>query len=301
MTYFKTLKDKVAQATPGLAEKTSLVMKRTKELAIQAGQKSAPIIKDATAKATTYAQENAPVVKARAKKALDDAIAHRAHLKEQAKLSKAAHDAYVDSMYLHTLTPQDQNYLDEPFTFFDRKFYFFSISGTVLDTEKRNQTHLSADHSSHHSSDGFIFNGYGGHSSNSSSHLSISSHNTTEHEFWLKLDDGKEMAFGLSNSNIPMRNGQRLTLFFCHESTSNTGDMCGLYNHASDQYSDIMTAGVINQRYGIYVKQAGWFDKQEVTQTRTRMLHELNKRLAVLPNFAATHTGDSVLTNQRGK
>jgi hypothetical protein len=289
MSFLKNLKEKVVQANPELAEKTTQALKRAKDMAIEAGQKSAPIIKDVTSKAAAYAQENAPVVKAQAKKALDDAVAYRAALKERARQDKAAHDEYVRTMYEVTLSPQDHNFLDEPFTFFDRQFYFFALSGSVLDTAKRNQSHLHASHSAHHGSHGVIIDGYGSYGSNSSSHLAISSHNTTEHEFWLLLQDGKEMAFGLANSKIPMRTGQHLTLFFCRESTSDTGNLCGLYNHASGQYHEIMTAGMLNSHYGIYVKQPGWFDKQEVTSTKNRLLAELDKRLSFLVPYAEAH------------
>lgn len=289
MTFLKNLKERALQANPELAQKTTHALRRAKDMAIEAGQKSAPIIKDVTTKAAAFAQENAPVVKSQAKRALDDAIAHRAALKERARQDKAAHEEYVRTMYEVTLSPQDHNFLEEPFTFLYREFYFFAISGKVLDTEKRNQSHLTGSHSMHHSSNGMVFNGYGSYGSSASSHLSINSHNTTEHEFWLQMADGKEMAFRLPNSKIPMRTGQHLTLFFCREGSSNTGHICGLFNHASDQYHDIMTADTLNVHYGIYVKEPGWFDKQEVITTKNRLLSELAKRLAMLAPHAVAH------------
>ena len=286
MDFLKNLKDKV---DPALAEKTTQALKRAKAMAVEAGQKSSPLIKEMSSKAVAFAQQNAPVVRDQAKRALEDAIAHREVLKVRAAQDKAAHDEYVRTMYELALSPQDHNFLDEPFSFFERQFYFFAVSGEVLDTQKRTQTHLQASHSAHYSSGGFVLNGYGSYGSRGGAHMSINSHNTTEHEFWMLLDDGKEAPFSFGNSHIPMRAGQRLTLFFMRESSNNQGYMCSLYNHASGHYHEIMSSTRANADFRIYTKEPGWFDKQEVLGTLNRLLNELNGRLALLEQHAAAH------------
>lgn len=286
MDFFKNLKDKV---DPALAEKTSQALKRAKAMSVEAGQKSSPLIKEMSSKAVAFAQQNAPVVRDQAKRALEDAIAHREALKARAAQDKAAHEEYVRTMYELALSPQDHNFLDEPFSFFERQFYFFTVSGEVLDTQKRSQTHLQASHSAQYSSGGFVFNGYGSYGSSGSAHMSVHSHNTTEHEFWMLLDDGKEAPFSFANSQIPMRAGQRLTLFFIRESSNNQGYLCSLYNHASGHYHEIMSSARANADFRIYTKEPGWFDKQEVLGTRNRLLHELSGRIALLAQHAAVH------------
>lgn len=289
MSIWSDLKQKAIQANPELADKAAQALTRAKELAVEAGQKAAPVIKDATEKTAAFAKEKTPIVKAHAIKAFDDAKTRRAELQERAKRDKAARDEMIRTMYEITLTPADENFFDEAFTHFDHELHFFAISGQVLDTQKRSNAHLQASHSHSASNGGYIVNGYGSVGGSSHSSMHVQSYNTTEHEFWVKMPDGKEACFSFADSNIPMREGQWVTLAFVRASHSKTGNMCGIYNHSSAQYHVVMPGYVINRQFALYLEQPGFFNKKEVQTTLNRLLSELDCRLALIGEHVAIH------------
>lgn len=289
MSLWDDLKQKAVQANPEMAEKASQALNRAKELAAEAGQKAAPVIKEATEKTSAFAKEKSPIVKAQAMKAFEDAKAHRAQLQEKAKRDKAAREEMVRTMYDITLSPDDENFLDEGFRHMHHELRFFALTGQVLDTQKRSNTHLSASHAHNSSSGGYVYGGYGSTNSSSHSSMHISSYNTTEHDFWIKLGDGSEACFGFADSSIQMRTGQWLTLVFVRPAQTPNGLLCAIYNHASKTYQHVMPPTAINSHFGLHTEQPGFFNKKEVMATQLRLMKELDRRLSLISQHVAVH------------
>ena len=288
MSLWDDLKKKAVDANPELAAKAAQALEKAREIAVDAGQKAAPILKEAGGKAAAYAQEKTPVLKAQALKAIDDAKDRRAALREQAQRDKAARTEMIRTMYDITLSPGDANFIEEPFHHFDRQFAFFVVNGQVLDSQKRNQTHLDASH--HHSSGGgYLYNGHGSISGGSSS-FQISSSNLQEHEFWVRDDaDGKESCFQICNGRLRIREGQQVSMVFMRPADSQTGKMVALYNHNAQENFIISDPARINEMFGIYLDEPGFFNQKEVLTTRNRLLQALDVRLGQLGAWMALH------------
>ncbi|WP_136473962.1 hypothetical protein [Pseudomonas sp. DG56-2] len=287
MSLWDDLKKKAVDANPELAAKAAQALTKAKELAVEAGQKAAPVLKEASEKAAAYASEKTPILKAQALKAIDDAKVHRAELKERAKHDKAARDEMIRTMYDVSLSAEDPNFIDEPFNHFDRQLHFFVLSGHVLDSQKRNQTHMSASHS-HSSGGGYMINGYGSVGGSSSS-MHVSSHNIQEHEFWVRLQDDREACFQFSNSDVRIREGQYISMLFARPADSQTGTMVALYNHNAERNFSIFSPAEINQKFNLYTVEPGLFNRTEVTNTRNRLLQALDLRLGQLARYSAVH------------
>lgn len=287
MSLWGDLKQKAIDANPELASKAAQALNKAKDLAIEAGQKAAPVLKEAGEKAAAYAQEKTPIVKAQALKAIEDAKIRRAELQVQAKNDKAARDEMIRTMYDISLSPDDELFIDEPFNHYGRQFNFFIITGEVLDSQKRNQVHLHAGHS-HSSGGGYISNGSGYVGGGSSSSY-VSSRNVEEHEFWVRLQDGKESCFQFADKNVRIREGQMISMLFMRPADNDTGQMVSLYNHNADQYHIIFSPAQINQMFNLYTVEPGFFNKNEVLTTRSRLLLALDQRLEQLKGYIARY------------
>ncbi|KTC20053.1 hypothetical protein AO392_16870 [Pseudomonas putida] len=287
MSLWDDLKKKAVDANPELAAKAAQALTKARELAVEAGQKAAPVLKEASEKAAAYAQEKTPILKAQALKAIDDAKVRRAELKERARHDKAAREEMVRTMYDISLSPDDPSFIDEPFNHYDRQLHFFVVTGEILDTQKRNQTHLSASHS-HHSGGGYMIDGYGSIGGSSSS-MHVSSHNIQEHEFWVKLRDGREACFQFADSAVRIRTGQTVSMLFARPADTQTGQMVALYNHSSQENHVIAGPAAINQIFNLYTVEPGLFNGNEVTTRRNRLLQELDRRLGQLARYSALH------------
>ena len=288
MSLWDDLKKKAIDANPELAAKAAQALEKAREMAVEAGQKAAPILKEASGKAAAYAQEKTPILKAQALKAIDDAKVKRAALREQAKRDKAARAEMIRTMYDTTLTPGDVNFIEEPFHHFDRQFGFFMVTGQVLDTEKRTSSHVNASH--HHSGGGGYVSNGSGYISGGSSSFHISSSHLQEHEFWVRRDDtGKESCFQVNNSSLRLREGQQVSMVFMHPAGTETGQMIALYNHNAQEHFVINDPVQINQMFGIYLEEPGFFNQNEVTTTRHRLLQALDVRLGQFASYMALH------------
>lgn len=175
---------------------------------------------------------------------------------------------------------QDELFINEPFNHYGRQFNFFIVTGEVLDTQKRNQLHLHAGHS-HSGGGGYISNGSGYVGGGSSSSY-VSSRNVEEHEFWVKLPDGKEACFQLADKNVRIREEQTISMLFMHPAETNTGKMVALHNHSSDTCHIICSSAQINSMFNLYTVEPGFFNKNEVLTTRNKLLLELDRRLGQL-------------------
>lgn len=287
MSLWDDLKKKAIDANPELAAKTAQALSKARDMAVEAGQKAAPLLKEAGDKASAYAQEKTPLLKAQALKAIDDAKSRRAELQERARHDKAAREEMIRTMYDTSLRADDPNFIEEPFNHFDQQWRFFVLSGEVLDSQKRNQTHLHASH--HHSSGGGYLHQGSGYVGGSSSSMHVSSQNVQEHEFWVKLRDGSESCFQLANGSVRIREGQQVTLLFMRAANNQTGELVALYNHNSRHNHLIRNPASINQWFNIYTVEPGFFNGKEVTATRNRLLLELERRLAQLSDWSAVH------------
>lgn len=288
MSLWDDLKKKAIDANPELAAKAAQALQKGKDLAVEAGQKAAPLLKEASDKAAAYAQEKTPVLKAQALKAIDDAKVKRATLREQAKRDKAARAEMIRTMYDVTLSPDDVNFIEEPFNHFDQQFGFFMSTGQVLDTQKRNSTQFNASH--HHSGGGGYVSNGSGYISGSSSSMHVSSSTRQEHEFWVRRDDdGTECCFQVNNSSLRLREGQQVSMVFMRPSGTQTGQMIGLYNHNANEHFVISDPHQINAMFRIYLEEPGFFNQSEVTMTRHRLLEALEVRQGQLARYMALH------------
>lgn len=77
-----------------------------------------------------------------------------------------------------------------------------SVTGEVLSTEKRFETHVSA-----HGGGGSV-GPHGGYVAPPE----IMSRSIEQHELWIRRDDGVEEAFALVDAKIPLRTGQRISM-----------------------------------------------------------------------------------------
>lgn len=296
MSLWGDLKQKAIDANPELASKAAQALNKAKDLAIEAGQKAAPVLKEASEKAAAYAQEKTPIVKAQALKAIEDAKIRRAELQVQAKNDKAARDEMIRTMYDISLSPEDELFIDEPFNHYGRQFNFFIFTGEVLDSQKRNQLHLHAGHS-HSSGGGFISNGSGYVGGGSSSSY-VSSRNVEEHEFWVKLQDGKEACFRFADKDVRIREGQTISMLFMRPAETTTGEMVSLYNHNAGTNHIICSPAQINRMFNLYTVEPGFFNKNEVLNTRNRLLLELEKRLEQLRAYIARYETSALLIKE---
>lgn len=287
MSLWDDLKKKAYDANPELAAKAAQALEKARDLAVEAGQKAAPLIKEASDKAAGYAQEKTPLLKAQALKAIDDAKQRRAQLQEQAKRDKAARAEMIRTMYDITLTPDDVNFVEEPFNHFERQLMFFVRNGEVLESEKRNQTHLDAHHS-HRTTGGHMWKGTG-HTGSSSSTMQVTAHNVQEHEFWVRLENGTEACFQLNNNGVRLRPGQYVSMAFVRNANQDMGQMVALYNHNAGQNFVTLSPRQINQQFQLYLKEPGIFNANEVNSTRDRLLQALDKRLGELARYMALH------------
>ncbi|GLR63957.1 hypothetical protein GCM10007878_13950 [Marinospirillum insulare] len=64
----------------------------------------------------------------------------------------------------------------------------------------------------------------------------VSSDVVTKHEIWLKEEDGNEFSFTLINEDIPIREGQKISLIFCGLKDENDGYRSALVNHSSKKH-----------------------------------------------------------------
>ena len=121
----------------------------------------------------------------------------------------------------------------------DRALQSWTTSGTVLSTEKRTETHIHS--TPGHLSQGPHFTSY--------TSGSVSSSNTVKHEFWIRLDDGVEQAIKLSGRDIPLREGQRITLMSVKSNTAKTGILAGVVNHSANRHWFLTNATAIDRMY----------------------------------------------------
>lgn len=114
-------------------------------------------------------------------------------------------------------------------TIADKRLIISTQTGVVADSQKWSETHVS-------SSNG------GGYVSREGGYISaptINSSSSTKHEFWLELEDGTEKPIRLSDVDIPLRVGQKITMISIKLVDKIDEYWCALYNHTAKEYHEI--------------------------------------------------------------
>ncbi len=129
------------------------------------------------------------------------------------------------------------------FTHRKKEIEFWNETGEVLGNNKYSETQVS-------SSGG---GGYVGKSGGYVSPTKISSTSITNHQFWIKTDDGVEKDVKLIGVDIPLRTGQMITLISAKNKGSNEGLYSVLINHSANKHWFVRGAASLNK--GLNVDQ----------------------------------------------
>lgn len=123
----------------------------------------------------------------------------------------------------------------ESFIHRGKKIDFWKVTGEVLGSDKYSETHITS-------------SGGGGYVGQNGGHVSaptINSSTVTNHEFWIKTEDGLEKAIKLRGSDIPLRPGQKITLISAGIESS--GWYSILVNHSAGKHWIINSAVELNK------------------------------------------------------
>ncbi len=120
----------------------------------------------------------------------------------------------------------------EPFDFQGKRLEGWTITGTVLSVKKHSRTHVTT------SGGG----GWVGPNGGTVAPPTVTSSTTTELEIWLRCDgsDG-ETTIKLFNVEVPLREGQRITLIAAKRPQAKDGFWLTLVNHAANRHWQLST------------------------------------------------------------
>jgi hypothetical protein len=113
----------------------------------------------------------------------------------------------------------------EPFQHEGKTVPFFEHTGTVFSSRKRSEINLRS-------------SGGGGYLQGGSGYVSgptVTSTVSTKHEFWVRTDQGEEIPVQLTNSDIPLAEGQRVSLFYAESSRATKMHLVKMVNHSAAQ------------------------------------------------------------------
>lgn len=122
-----------------------------------------------------------------------------------------------------------------------KEIEFWSETGEVLGSDKHSETHVSS-------------SGGGGHLHNGSGYISSPSVNSTtitNHEFWIKKEDGTEKDIKLRGVDIPLRPGQKVTIVSAGHVNKDKGVYSILVNHSANKHWFINNAIGLNKHLNI--------------------------------------------------
>lgn len=117
-----------------------------------------------------------------------------------------------------------------------KEIEFHEVTGEVLGQNKFSETHVS-------SSGG---GGYVGKTGGYVGAANISSEAVTNHEFWIKKDDGTEESVQLLGHDIPLREGQTISMIYAANKGGDTSYPCALINHNAKRSWKIVQAQSLN-------------------------------------------------------
>jgi hypothetical protein len=131
----------------------------------------------------------------------------------------------------------------EDFSHRGKNVKFWSVTGEVIGTNKYSETHVSS------SGGGGYVGQYGGHVSAPTIHSST----ITNHEFWIKTEDGYEKDIKLRGVDIPLRAGQKITLISAGMKGEDTGWHCIFINHSAGKHWFINNEKGLNRKLELEV------------------------------------------------
>lgn len=114
----------------------------------------------------------------------------------------------------------------EKFTHSKKAIEFYSITGVVLSSSKHSETNVW-------SSGGGGFVGKDGGYINSPQ---VHSNSVTCHEFWLMTDEKKEEFIQIKDAEIPLREGQKISIYFAKKEGESEWHHMLLVNHNAGKY-----------------------------------------------------------------
>lgn len=120
----------------------------------------------------------------------------------------------------------------EVFKFRKKQVEFYALTGEIVGSSKYSETHISS----------------------SSGHRTthIHSNTVTNHEFWLRSDDGVEHDIKFVGIDIPLRPGQKITLISAHGKSPRKDLYSILINHSAQKHWYIHNATELNEKLNVY-------------------------------------------------
>jgi len=109
---------------------------------------------------------------------------------------------------------------------------FYRTSGTVLDSKRSSETHVSS------SGGGGYVGRYGGTVSAPTVHSNV----VTTDDFWIETENGNEEKISMTNKDISLRNGQKISLFHAIADHKKEGPYILLLNHSDGNNKTIKTS-----------------------------------------------------------
>ncbi|MCE9924359.1 hypothetical protein LZ640_07655 [Aeromonas media] len=131
----------------------------------------------------------------------------------------------------------------ENFKHRNKEIEFWSVTGEIMAQNKFSETHVSS------SGGGGYVGTHGGHISAPRVHSTT----VTNHEFWIKTEDGTEESVQLAGCDIPLREGQKITLISAGVKGKGEGYYSVLVNHNAKNHWFINKADSLNKRLKIDV------------------------------------------------
>lgn len=125
----------------------------------------------------------------------------------------------------------------ENFKHRNKEIEFWSVTGEIMAQNKYSETHVSS------SGGGGYVGTHGGHISAPSVHSTT----VTNHEFWIKTEDGSEESVQLAGRDIPLREGQKITLISAGIKGKGEGYYSVLVNHNANKHWFINKADRLNK------------------------------------------------------
>ncbi|MCD8548986.1 MAG: hypothetical protein LRY75_20675 [Shewanella xiamenensis] len=136
----------------------------------------------------------------------------------------------------------------EDFSYRGKEVKFWRVTGEVIGSDKYSETHVSVSSSG----GGGYVGPHGGHISAPNIHTTTTA--ITNHEFWIKTEEGLEKAIKLRGVDIPLRVGQRITIISACRKADGSGwtqDGPGWYsvlvNHSVEKHWYIQSAEELNK------------------------------------------------------
>jgi hypothetical protein len=119
----------------------------------------------------------------------------------------------------------------EPFEYRGMKLEVWTQGGTVLSTSKHSRTDVAS----------YGGGGWVGQHGGSISAPTIVSSTTTTQEIWIRRENGEETAIQLSGVDVPVREGQRVTVIAAKSPRAKDGFWVTLVNHSANRHWRLST------------------------------------------------------------